>query len=43
MKYESLKLMHSKEYNLRKEKETKLEQAHADLQKHKQSLDDIYT
>lgn len=43
MKYESLKIMHSKEYNLRKDKEAKLEQCHSELQRYKQSLDDIYT
>ena len=35
MKYENLKQVHSKEYNHRKDKEAKLDQANADLQKHK--------
>ncbi len=43
MKYESLKLMHSKEYNLRKEKEAKLEQVHAEMTQLQESLDDVYT
>lgn len=42
-KYEHYKLMHSKEYNLRKDKETKLEAAHNDLIKHTGGMDDIYT
>ena len=43
MKYESLKLMHSKEYNIRKEKEAKLDQVHAEMAQLQESLDDVYT
>lgn len=42
VKYESIKAMHDKEYRLRKEKESKLEQTHNELQKKIQSLEDIY-
>jgi len=43
VKYENLKIINGKEYNLRKEKETKLAAAMAEIEKSKQSLDDIYT
>ena len=43
VKYENYRIQHTKEYNLRKEKEGKLEAAHSEIQKLKVSLDDIYT
>lgn len=43
VKYENLKIVHTKEYNLRKEKEDKLNIANAEIAKLKGSLDDIYT
>ena len=41
-KYENLKLSQAKEYQVRKEKEAKLEAAHAEHQKKVQQLDDLY-
>lgn len=43
IKYENLKQANQKEYNTRKEKEQKLEAANSEIQKQKQSLDDLYT
>lgn len=42
IKYENIKMTHQKEYQCRKEKDAKLEQANETIQKKEKTINDLY-